>query len=143
MNAIQDKAGYIALCCYWGIVSILTVFMLTFEDNEVLHDPYVVLIVPWFFSTIVFLAILLEKGFMRTIREEANRSPQETRKTKLWQLLGILVFAVTIFLLKRFDILDNDANTIQTDLLESCWITAFVGVYLWFTEVRKVRGQDD
>ncbi len=142
LNAIQTRAGFIAFCSYWCVTLILLILMVSIDDG-LLHDPYFVLAVPFITSMWVFVAMFIGKGFFRTIREEANRSPKQARETRLRLLLGTVLFAVTMFLMKRFDIFDHDVATVGTDLLTSCGIAAVFGVYLWFTQVRKVRGQDE
>jgi hypothetical protein len=142
MNAIQTRAGYYAFFCYWGIVLTLAILMNSIEGG-VLHDPYFILVAPWFTSMMIFVFLHFRKDFFRTIREEANKSPKHTRETRLRLLLGMLLFAMTMFLLKHFNIFDSETATPAADLLETCVVTAGVGVFLWFTQARKVRERDE
>jgi DMSO reductase anchor subunit len=142
MNAIQTRAGFIALLCYWGAVWTLGTLMLNIEGG-VLHDPHFVLAIPFVISMFVFMALHIGKDFFRTIREEAHKSPKQTRETRLRLLLGIVLFAVTMFLMRRFNIFDDDAATIGSDLLATCFITAGFGGTMWFFQARKMRGRGE
>jgi membrane protein CcdC involved in cytochrome C biogenesis len=142
LNAIQHRAGFIAFWSYCGMTLILAILLKSIDD-EALHDPYFVLAVPWLISMTLYVLLHFGKGFFRTIRDEANKTPKQTRETRLRLLLGTVLFAPTMFLIKHFNIFDDDAATIGSDLLESCVIAVIFGLTLWFTQARKVRGLDE
>ncbi|MCZ7556377.1 MAG: hypothetical protein M5R41_08250 [Bacteroidia bacterium] len=142
LNAVQHRAGFIAFWSYWGMSLILLILLKSFDD-EALHDPYFVLAVPWLGSMMLYVFLHFGKGFFRTIRDEANKSPKQTRETRVRLLLGTVLFAVTMFLIKRFNIFDDEAATIGSDLLESCVIAVIFGLTLWFTQARKLREREE
>jgi hypothetical protein len=142
LNAIQHRAGFIAFWYYWGISLTLLALMVNIEGGP-LHDPFFVLALPWLTSMMVYVVLHFRKGFFRTIRDEANKSPKQTRETRARLLLGTVLFAVTMFLIKRFNIFDDEAATIGSDLLESCVLAVIFGLTLWFTQARRVRGLDE
>lgn len=142
MNAIQHRAGYVAFLSYFVLAFILLVLMASIGEGP-LHDPYVVLLVPWLASMLIFLSLHIGKGFFRTIREEANRSPTRTLETRIRLLLSTFLFAVTVFLLKHLDLFDHDHGTLGTDILESVGMAVCFFVLFWFTQARTVRERDE
>ncbi|MBE0558287.1 MAG: hypothetical protein IH628_13730 [Proteobacteria bacterium] len=142
LNAIQHRAGFIAFWYYWGISLTLLALMVNIEGGP-LHDPFFVLGLPWLTSMLVYVVLHFGKGFFRTIRDEANKSPKQTRETRLRLLLGTVLFAATMFLIKHFNIFDDDAATLGSDILESCFLSVLFGLSLWFFQARKVRDREE
>jgi hypothetical protein len=138
LRQIFLKAGMIAYFTYLTVAWLHTALRLSI-DNELLNDPNMVFIIPWFTSQLVWMVIMIREGYFRAVRDESTRSTKLATKARWSVFGGAIFFGAWMFGFSRFSLFGNEPGPIEIDIIGGLLMALFWGGTMWFLHARKTR----
>ncbi len=139
LRKIFLKAGMIAYFTYLIVAWLHTVLRFSI-DSEILNDPNVVFLIPWFTSQSVWMVVMIREGYFRAVRDENTRSSTHAKKARWSVVGGAFFFGAGMFGFSRIAIFGNEPGPIEIDIIGGFVMALFWGIGMWYLHARRMRG---
>jgi hypothetical protein len=138
LRQIFLKAGMIAYFTYLIVAWLHTALRFSI-DSEILNDPNVVFIFPWFTSQLVWMVIMIREGYFRSVRDENTRSAKLAKKARWSVVGGAMFFGAGMFGFSRIGLFGLELRPIEVDIIGGLLMALSWGGTMWFLHARKTR----
>ena len=138
LSRIEHEAMSAAFITYFfGIMGLM--ITKSFVHAEVLSDPDFLLVVPWLLTILVFVGVMIAKGYYSAVREENTRTAESLRGTRATLITQVVWYAVAMFAINRLNLFSDETASISEDLMDASIFALMMGVATWFFTGRKTR----